>query len=432
MKHRIYSTIIAATAISCLTLTGCKDDSTPLPSLAECVFKGKALHMIYCREDVPGKVVAFTPGADGHAMLTLSGSFDAADFGIKGMPAIPAAGALPGSPSVTLDVALTPGDGCYTFSGASETDFATFSYSGRLESGDSGADVLTLSLDPVKLKNQMYAGKVFKPQPLQASVGDILAGKPIKSPFHIVWEGGTIPGLPEQLALDPGLLLQALTLAPVVPAYGNTAYASIAQLFDQAVQTLALLDNGNIPVRYFSSKEGASRLMTTPGAMLQYVAGADGSLRIFVNPNSALGLWLVWQSQATWLPSFFDTAYADQIKDEIDKGGHQMSEADQKLLQIVADALVKALSPSLVGGIPMQLSIAGDGVSLYLNTDTCVNFLSLLVKDILAEPAVQQRVVELLTQYGVQPEQAAKLLAQLPALLKATTRVELGLSLLPN
>lgn len=422
----LYRPILAACSAAIL-LGACSDESTPLPSLKTATYSGKTLAVNYCGEAMPAKVATFTPSADGKtATLEMSGVLDLSSLGISGVPQLPAPGVLPGSPTVSIPLTLTPTDkGVYTFTGSGETPHVTYNYSGEL-----GEELLTVNLTDVKLKVGAMAGKVFKPRTLKATLADLRNPKDIESPFYIDWEIGTIPGL----ELDPGKLLTALTLAPIIPVYNGTAYSSIAQVFDQSVQTLAMLDNGNIPVRYYSSKEGATQLLTTSGNMLQYVVTGANSIQLYVNPLSAIGMWLVAQSTPTWLPSFFDTAYADSIKQEIanSKPVTTPDEADTAIRDALVQALILAIQPALRDGVPLEFAATADGgVNLYLNTATCTRFISLLLTDLMKQPAVMARLGVLLAEAGLTEAQVANLLQGLPAVLQATTRLNIGLSLTP-
>lgn len=409
------------------SLSGCSDDENkPLPELKQSSYSGTSLTITYCGENSPAKVVELMPGADDKATLKVSGMLDLSTLGIKDIPVLPAPGIIPGTAEVGITVTLEAGDkGNYTFSGSDETSYASFNYSGEITEGH-----LTLNITDAVLKNQAYAGKAFSLQPLECSLKDLAAAgglENMKSPFHIVWEVTNLPGL----TLDPGLLLNALTLAPVFPVYDGTAEASAAQLLESTVETIALTGNGNVPVRYWSSKEGAIQLMTTAGNMIQYVAVGPAQLQMYLNPMSAVGMWLVSQSKPTWLPSFFDTAYADKIKDQIasESSSSSVSAEDAELQKILMEALLQALSPALRDGVPVAVSPTADGVDIYLDTATCVKFVSQLAKDLLAEPAVAQRVVALLAEAGVSTAEAQKLLAALPVILQATNKLEIGLSL---
>lgn len=422
--NRIYSTLSIAALLLCAS--SCSDDDTPLPELKSGNFAGKTLTVTYCGEDMPSKTATFTPDANGGAAtIDLAGILDLSYLGMTEIPKLPAPGVLPGSPHTTLKVQLKGDDksGSYTFSGSGDTDFVTYSYN-----GDYKTNHLTVNFTDVKLKTAALAGMVFKPTPAETSLEDLVAdfqsGKGVKSPFYIDWQIREIPGV----SLDPGMLLNALTIAPIVPVYNGTAYSSIAQLFCRCVQTIALLDNGNIPVRYFSSKEGATQLMTTNPTMLQYVVTSQNSIQAYINPMSAIAIWLNAQSKPTALPSFFDTAYADSIKAHLAEHPTQ-SEADKVIDQAILAALIKALTPSLSNGITMEFAPTTQGINLYLDTKTCTTFIATLLEDLMQQPAVMQRLSGILTEAGLTAAQVEQMLKLMPAFLQSTTTLNIGLSL---
>ncbi|MDE6295356.1 MAG: hypothetical protein K2M03_04755, partial [Muribaculaceae bacterium] len=284
MRHYLLYSSIAFAVLA----AGCSKDENPLPQMKSETYSGSTLTVNYCGDEMPSKQIVLTPdagSADGttlKATLTMSGVLDLSSLGIKDIPVLPAPGILPGDITTTLPISLVPDkkEGVYTFAGSGQTEFVTYDYSGKLSDGH-----LTVNIDDVVLKNASLAGKVFKPVPAQASLEDLKNPDNIESPFYIVWEIGNIPGL----ELNPGILIKALTLAPIIPVYNNTAYSSLSQVFDQCVQTMALLPNGNIPVRYYSNHEGATQLMNTTPNMLQYIVTGGNTIQLYVNPMSAVG-----------------------------------------------------------------------------------------------------------------------------------------------
>lgn len=406
---------------------GCTSDETKqLPTLVNKTFTGKTLKVYYCGEESPAKSAVFSPSnSSENGSIIISGLFDLSSLGITGINPLPAPGPLPGTEELNLNVALIPtAEGYYSFTGHDITEYLSYNYTGKVY-----ADSLIISFDNVTLTNDAYAGKVFSPMPLKASMTDIADDikndKDIQSPFYIRWEVGNLPNL----KLHPGVLLNALTIVPIIPVYHNTAYASVASLFCQSVQTMAFLDNGNIPVRYYSSKEGATQLMTTSPNMLQYVPTGANTLQVYLNPLSAVGLWLVNQSVPTWLPSFFDTDYADKIKDEISQTTPTETEEQKELKEALTKALLTAISPSLRSGIPFTMDMTGDNTKIYLDTKTCVLFITSLLAQIEEQPTIQKYLAEILTQTGLTSEEIQQLMTALPSLLEATTSVNIGLNL---
>ncbi|MDE5773745.1 MAG: DUF4925 domain-containing protein [Muribaculaceae bacterium] len=424
MRHYLlYSSIAIA-----LLVTGCDKDEASLPQLKSTTYSAGTLTVNYCGDEMPSKQIVFTPSAvasDGEqtATLEMSGILDLSSLGIKDIPMLPAPGVLPGDKTTTLSIALVPDkkEGVYTFAGNDKTQYVTFSYTGELSDSH-----LTINIEDVKLLDSSLAGKVFNPVPVEASLEDLKKPENIKTPFYIRWEIGNLPGL----ELNPGIIINALTLAPIIPVYNNTAYSSPAQVFDQCVQTMALLPNGNIPVRYYSNHEGATQLLTTNPNMLQYVVTGQNTLQVYINPLSAVGLWLVAQSKPTWLPSFFDTAYAETIKQQIaDSNPANTSEADEAIKNALIQSLLLAIKPAMSDGLPLEFTPTDDGINLYLTTETCTDFIGILLGEMVKQPAIAQRLAQYLTQAGLTQEDVAELIQNIPAILQATTKLNIGLSL---
>ena len=144
MKHIVKS----LSALALITLAAaCSKEDTPLPELSTATYTGSTLTMTYCGEAMPAKIVTFTPDASGaSATLDMAGVLDLSSLGIKTEGPLPAPGVIPGSATTTIKVDLTPSDnGSYTFSGAGESDFASYSYSGELTTGHLTVILLTSS-----------------------------------------------------------------------------------------------------------------------------------------------------------------------------------------------------------------------------------------------------------------------------------------------
>ena len=134
----------------------------PGSSLEQKTYNGTdALTLNYNGSPLVGKTVTFTPGTGDNATLTLAG--EALDVTqIMGMMtresenpslALPTAGVLPGSPSLSIPVKLQGDPDNCTFEGSGETDYCTYSYSGSVTE-----DACEFNLSDVKLKNTSLAG----------------------------------------------------------------------------------------------------------------------------------------------------------------------------------------------------------------------------------------------------------------------------------
>lgn len=396
MKNHIR---IALPLLSALCLTACSDDNPkPAPELSQKEFTGReALEILYCRVADPGHTVTVTPTDDGNAILTLYSTFDLSQLGISALTqTVPTAGVLPGSPSLQIPVRLSPGDGVWNFSGDVDTPYATSSLSGSFSDNH-----LQLNLPDVKLKNTSLAGTVLKPSPLKRNP----EGTGYSStPFHLVWETLTADGTP---GADFSGILRALVTLPCIPVYHNTAYSSISQLLVQSLQTVALLDNGNVIIRYYDSSQGATQLMTTQGPTLQYVVPKPGIINLYPNAEALAGMMLASHPGGMNIP---------QLPEE---------------LRPIGMALLKDLMPLLAEGIPMQFSPTPEGADIYINTKMATVLIADLLKAIENDPAIIGKVKELL---AADPNLAEylpmleELLNNLPTAISHTSRIEIGFS----
>lgn len=408
-------TISATGLMMLLSLTSCKDDSESLPELKSTAFTSKTLALTYNGEEMPGKTVRLdynsADNASGSASLSLYSEFDLSQLSGMGLTgSIPGPGVIPGSPTLSIPVNLLPGDGCYTFSGKASTEYAEFTYSGKLED-----DLLTLNIIDGTLKSQIFAGRVFQPAPI---VKEGLLGYS-SLPFHLVWE--IDPAIGVDLPLSD--ILKGIFAAPVIPVYNNTAYTSVAQMYCSAIRTVALTPGGNIPVVYVSSVGGAAHLATSCGNMLQYVPSGTG-IRLYVNPLSALSQALVSLSKPQEDAEFVTKAYYSAYGSGLDK-------IDPAILNAMVKALIKAIQPFLCDGVPLVVAPTENGVDIYLDTSTSVEFLSSLLGDMLQQPAIAgalQSYLAGLQLPNISPEELQGVLTQLPAFLEKTTKLEVGLA----
>lgn len=425
-KHTIIngaSVILASFALIGVTSSCIKDSSEPLPSLKSEIFTSSRLALNYMGEEMPGKSIELiadpSRAGESQAELRMYSEFDLSQLsGMNLTGSIPSPGVLPGSAVVTLPVDLIPSDGCYIFSGAASSDFVDYSYSGKLEE-----DKLTLNLTDCKLKNSAFACSVFAPAPLKQE--GLLEYSSL--PFHLVWEIDPAGGIDIPLSV----LLRGIMTARIIPVYNNTAYTSIAELFASSVKTIALNEDGNIPVMYISTIGGAARIATTCGNMFQYVVAGQG-IKLYVNPLSALGAMLVTLSK----PSD-DAEFITKADSGTESSSGIMSELNPEVKKAFVDALLKAIAPSLSEGIDLSVQPTAKGADIFMDTDHSVIFLMTLFEDLLKEPEIKTALHQYLKDSGISdilpgilPEDADKLEESITTILENTTRLEIGLSLI--
>lgn len=396
-----------------LALASCSDEKAPLPSLSDAVqYSGSNLKVYYCGELMPAKEVSYKPSASDKqkGVLSCKGITDLSQLSSIGMSGIGAApGVLPGSKELDLPISLSVSDDKYVFSGAGNTPFISeYAYNGKLQ-GDS----CVLNIDKVQLANLDLGGSIWVPSPIKR---DGLSFTSL--PFRLVWELDPAAGID----IDLSQLLELVVTVPVIPVYHDTAYSSIAQLYTNALQTVAFNENGNIFLRYYSSVGGATQLMTSVGNTLQYVIPQSGTLLLYPNPTTIFGRWLVAQSDAGDDKDIsFTSSRADSASSADDEVKALLIEFLKVFLPVVLD--------NCANGFPFIIERSGDQMSLYLDTPVIIEMLSQAVGVIEQNPDLMQKLLEKLglTAEGAElAESLQQLLPQLKSILLNTTKIQIG------
>lgn len=400
-----------------LIFAACSDKDTYLPALSSSkTYEGSELTTYYCGELMPAKSVTLNikSVSPSEATLICKGITDLnqlSSVGLSGIGSGP--GILPGSPVAEIPISLKAGKDNYTFEGEGNTDFLEFSYNGSVDE-----EKLTLNIKSAKLKNDALAGSIWKPSPLKKSGYTIES-----SPFHLVWE------IDPALGLDFDLtgLLETIVSLPVIPVYNNTAYSSIVQLVDSTWQTMSFNENGDIFLRYFSAVGGANRLVTSVGNTLQYVVLSDQYLKLYPNPTSLFGKWLVAQSDSEGIP---DISFTNNRAGETD------SDNSEENLKPALMTLLKGLVPYFLNmtaeGIPMEYHKTEEALEVYLNTATLLSVMSEVMTQVAQNPEfIHELLGDILTNQqlaAIAPE-LQKLIPQIQNILQKTTKFEIGFSL---
>lgn len=413
-----------------LLLPACSDDEPSISPLPEKTYTGNAaLKLEYNDAPMSGKSVTYSQsGNTANLVMNSTVSLEELSAALKGLPAIPGPGVLPGTPVLTLPVNLHADGGKYEFEGSGETDFVTYRYS-----GDVNADVLDFEFEDVMLKNQRLANTVWVPAPTEKETGGI----GYKSlPLHIVWECS----LPPILEGFDGTIQDALILMatlPIIPVYNNTAYMSLVQAIGSALKTVAFRPDGNAVVTYLQTNNGAAQFAQAPICMIQYLPLTDNILKLYINPTDLMGQILINSSSHPDLPanpfgkSSRKMARADAgsaaTGDTAATEGTTSAPSLQDMMQIISK-----LAPMLSEGIPMQYDLTQTSLQLYLNTETLLPLLQGVIVPLLEDPIIQASIIEKISANpslsGYLPVIKA-LVAAFPQLLATTTRIELGFNL---
>ena len=414
-------------ALSLLAATAaCSKDDSPQPLESKTYTGTSALTMTYDSAPMSGMSVTLSPG-DAESTMTIFSKVDLASLGddFKGLPEIQAPGPLPGSPTLALTTPLEAKGKGYRFSGSGETDYASYSYSGTVD-----RETMQLNFTDVLLKEQRLAGLVYKPSPIERN-SDGLGWK--SSPFHFVWEAN----LPAELdSLQPaadaaGDMLQLLAQLPVIPVYNGTAYMSLAQAVASGLQTLAFRADGCLVASYLQTNNGTAMFTHAPICMLQYLPVSESMIRLYVNPTDVLSVVLINNTHRD--PNIPANPFGAPRLDQSATGsaGLDADVAKAYLKQFALKTLLK-LAPMLPAGIPVDYTPTSDGMNLYLGQQAVLPVVQAILAEIAADAQLQAIIAQLvqadptLAQYLPQLKQ---LFSNLPAILAATTRLELGLSL---
>lgn len=400
---------------------GCSKEDVELPDLQkETRYVSSTLKVNYCGVEMPGKSVTLIPSADGNlynVVLKCEGATDFSMLSSIGMSGFgPAPGIVPGCPVVELPVSLVAKDKGYTFSGQKSTETCNFNYSGVITES-----LLTLNIDDVTLSNKTLAGSVWKPVPFSQS------GMSVTSiPFYLLWEVDPSAGID----IDLTALLKLIVTAPIIPTYHDTAYSSLSQLLSNSLQTIAFLENGNVIVRYFSPVGGATQLVTSQAPSLQYVVNSPSEILLYPNPTSVFGLWLVAQSDSSDIPDISFKKRRNEQESLDEEKGDSIKEA---LLP-----LIKEVIPVILGmcrdGIPLQISMTQTETNVYLDSRTILMFLNQLAVIVANHPEILEKLLGSIANSDQIAElipQIQQILPKLETILEKTTRIEVGLRLLP-
>lgn len=361
-----------------------------------------------------GKMVTFTPAADGTATVTLSGEpLNASE--ILGMltkaddiilPTIPTAGVLPGSPSVSIPVTLEgDADNC-TFSGSGETDYCTYSYSGAAT-----LNTLEFNLSDVKLKNTSLAGTWTVPDFLRDPDDD--SSGYFFNVARVEWEASKgaeielFPGYAMEMPVET-VVRMALALQFMTDENGKSA--SLLQMLSKTLKNVKFGENGNITAVYLDTK--TQEITESPVGFAQYVVASDGTLRLFLNPGAII---------ANSLKNVEDNTRA----------------AD---LTIVIENLLTQIIPMFTEGIPVSYGPAiideennttEDATAFYLDTKTLLP----LFKAFAPLMSDETFINSILDQLAADPSMAALsgsitgVLKSFPEIIDSTSKIEIGINL---
>lgn len=413
MKKHLLSLVTLFAGFSLLTSCGSKDEPQnpvpgedenkpqfPMPEAATFT-EASGLTLTVDGVAMPGKTVKLEPLADdAKCTLTMSSTFDVTAIpgyqsGMIEGDQVQAPGVLPGSPVTVLSVNLKYDNNVYTFSGADETEYCTFSYSGSLE-----GDNLNLAINDVKLKNTSLAGTTWNLVEMDPVNPDANNG-----PFHIVWEPYNLQNPEEGASVDLGFMkmpiqtvIQLMTVMPMLqnPTNPEGEQWTVSAMLNYVLKSITFMEDGNIVAEYRDTK-GDQSITTSPVNLVQYVVKDDGGLLIFLNPQAI--------------------ALADKTR---------ALDINSLLATVMGQVL-----PMLANGVPMEYKKDGDKLTLYLDTQLLLP----LLRNTLTPLLQDQEIVDMLIAMVSANEDMAMylpyisgIITSMPSVLEKTTNIEIGLN----
>ena len=366
--------------------TSCSDDDDPTTDevvicpIAQTTYTdASGLVLTYSGQPVLGKQVVFAPDAnDGSkATLTISGVLDLSSLtgmmaGRQDASAIGVPGVIPGQVTTTIPVDLTVSGDEVSFEGTTDQDGCTIAYEGSASEGG-----LTLNLNVTMPANDL-TGATWT-----------ISGE---ASIHFVWESD------KQISIVPGMLDMPIgdiiNLALSFPLLGEqTVNGALTQVF----HSVTFGTDGNITAEYKKNMTDAE-WATSPLNVAQYTANS-GSLRLFLNPSMIIA--------------------------NIQNAGLSRSTTTD-----IVTNLMPVLLQYLATGIPMTYVQEGTNLSVYLETETALQFVEALAP-IFQDEAFVAQIMQMIASnpsLGQLSNMITPVLQQLPEVIAATTNMEVGVN----
>lgn len=411
--------------ISCLVALGaCSDhDNTPIEPIKEKTFDASSgLTLYYNDEVMPSKSVTISQNGD-QGTAHIFSAFELSQLSGLGMTgSIPGPGAIPGSPETTLSFKMSQVGDSWNFSGSSETDYCTFSYSGFANN-----DRLDLYLKNVKLKTGGITPSVWKPAPIKKE-----DGKYTSLPFYIDWQYMPL----ENVDFDLSPFIEALATLPIIPVYDNTAYMSLSQALSEVVKSVAFRPDGDIIISYVNTAFGAAQLAQTPANRYQYVIVSPQLVKLFIDPTSLLGMLLVQTSGGTpadEVTIIGNGMYPSGVESTSKPGflGNLMaSEMGSKIIKIC----LTEMAPMISQGIPFAVNASEKTLDLYIDTQMAATLIQKIVLPLLEDSKTVESIKEYLSsipEFAPLLPDLEKAFQALPEALAKTTEFRLGFAFIP-
>lgn len=347
----IIANIVIATGLTIIA-TSCKDNEPePISTITTTSFTGlDHLDIEYNGSRVVGKSASVFQ-EDKTAYITLYSEVKPSEISDKlsFLPALKGPGVLPGSPSITIPVYLQPNGQQFTFTGSGKTDFLDYDYAGSISN-----EKLNIDFKNVKLINSNLGGTILQP------VGFI----------------------PTDTPLDE--LVQTKFIK-----FAGKEY-SINEMMSTIIRTMAFNSDGNIVVTYIKTADGAPQPAQCPMTMLQYVQTSENQIQLFINPTDLVGQIIL---NNPYHPDLPDNPFGEEAKPR--------SGDVENPLAGLTEVLTQHLSAILESGLPMEFTVSGNVVSMYLDLTPIATEISKFLP-VLEElnPELMQKLEPILVQLG--------------------------------
>lgn len=397
--------------------TSCSDDNDPIVPGESLVAKtyttAEGLVLNVDGTATTGQTVDFTPASDGTAKLTIKGEALDITSLIPDMSARDAAPALafptscviPGSAEASFNVTLTGDADKATFTGSSDTEYCTFSYSGEVSK-----DAMTLNLSDIKLKNTSMAD-TYSTHAFENNIFNVLRAYWVSENKIEVFGPGT--------GMDVNAIIN-MTFALTQIQFGDKTMP-IPALLPEVLKSVTFGEDGSITAKYADTAVEGMPVKDSPKGLARYVVKDDHTLLVFLDPQAII---------ATTMSAASKSRAID--------------------INALLEGLITNVVPMLANGVPVnygarlsELKLESDGtytpvydtdanaVSFYLGTETLLPILKTL-SPLLTDEDVIQAIVDAASQDPTMGSLAGMLpniLKSIPAVIETTSKIELGINL---
>lgn len=347
--------------------TSCSDDEDPIVLLdVNTSYSGETLDLKYSDSQLLGKEISFETKDGKTATITMKGILNIDD--LLSQLIAKSTEVLATAPGVIPgEVTTTLSNVTLTQSGEKYVFEGTDSNNGRelKYSGEVQKDKLTMSVNVTMPKNDLTETTWTLP-----AVDWMTGDAAIKFLWESDHEGITIPGIIDQ----PWPTKDASVMISMM----------ISPMLDKVLQSVTFKADGNIVASY--SNDDAATWQTSPINLAQYYF-KDNKMYVQLNIDMIMA-----------------TAAANKSK------------ADVQIPDI------STIYPLLSTGIPLNCEIENGKAMIYMDKNLLIPILSILGNDMISALIINS-IPE------GQKEMVQGILAQLPSLLQATTKMDLGLNL---